>query len=98
GSHSTSPRLDSIVGGRVKASAPRRMISRVPKRSSPILDLLSAIPRRNHRLFSRRRDSMRSERWISRVAVVSFGLLLAITVGSRVVHGQAEHVRWDIVS
>jgi hypothetical protein len=41
---------------------------------------------------------MRSERWISRVAVVSLAVLLAITVGSRVVRGQAEHVRWDIVS
>ena len=40
----------------------------------------------------------RRERWISRVALVSFAVLLAMTVGSRVVRGQAEHVRWDIVS
>ena len=37
-------------------------------------------------------------RWISRVGVVSLGALLATTVGLRVVHGQAQHVRWDIVS
>ena len=42
---------------------------------------------------------MRTEaRWISRVGVVSLGALLATTVGLRVVHGQAQHVRWDIVS
>ena len=40
---------------------------------------------------------MRSERWISRVALVSFAVLLAMTVGSRVVRGQAQHVRWDII-
>jgi hypothetical protein len=41
---------------------------------------------------------MRSEaRWISRVALVSLAVLLA-TVGSRVVQGQAQHVRWDIIS
>ena len=40
---------------------------------------------------------MRSERWISRVALVSFAVLLAMTVGSRVVRGEAQHVRWDII-
>src|SRR5262245_47890905 len=37
-------------------------------------------------------------RKISGVVGVSLALLLAITVGSRVVRGQAEHVRWDIIS
>ena len=43
---------------------------------------------------------MRSERWISRVALVSLAVVLvAMTVGSRVVaQGQAQHVRWDIIS
>jgi hypothetical protein len=42
---------------------------------------------------------MRTEaRWISRIGVVSLAALLATTVGLRVVHGQAQHVRWDIVS
>jgi hypothetical protein len=41
---------------------------------------------------------MRSERWISRVALVSLAVLLAMTVGSRVVRGQAQHVRWDIIN
>jgi hypothetical protein len=34
---------------------------------------------------------------MSRVAGVSLALLLAMTVGSRLAHGQAQHVRWDIV-
>ena len=35
----------------------------------------------------------------TRVAlVVSLAVLLAMTVGSPVVRGQAQHVRWDIVS
>ena len=33
-----------------------------------------------------------------RVAVVSLAVLLAMTVGSPVVRGQAQHVRWDIIS
>jgi hypothetical protein len=37
-------------------------------------------------------------RSISGVGVVSVAAILAITIGLRVVHGQAEHVRWDIVS
>ena len=37
-------------------------------------------------------------RKISRVAGVSLALLLAITFSSRLAHGQAQHVRWDIVS
>lgn len=37
-------------------------------------------------------------RSISTVAVVSLAALLAITLGFRVVHGQAQHVRWDIIS
>jgi hypothetical protein len=42
---------------------------------------------------------MRAEaRWISRVGVVSLAALFATTIGLRVVHGQAEHVRWDITS
>jgi hypothetical protein len=41
---------------------------------------------------------MRTEaRWISRVGVVSL-VALAMTVASPGVHGQAQHVRWDIVS
>jgi hypothetical protein len=34
----------------------------------------------------------------SGVAVVSLATLLAITIGLQVVHGQAQHVRWDIIS
>src|SRR5712691_4169584 len=46
-----------------------------------------------------RRNTMRTEaRWISRVGAVSLAALLATTAGLRVVHGQAQHVRWDIVS
>jgi hypothetical protein len=42
---------------------------------------------------------MRSEvRWISKVVLVLVATLLATTVGLRVVHARAEHVRWDIVS
>ena len=42
---------------------------------------------------------MRSEaRRISKVALVLLAALLATTVGLQVVHGQAQHVRWDIVS
>ena len=42
---------------------------------------------------------MRNEaRWISRVGVVSLAALVATTIGLRVVHGQAENVRWDIIS
>jgi hypothetical protein len=37
-------------------------------------------------------------RRISGTAAVCLTVLLAITVGPRVVHGQAEHVRWDIIS
>ncbi len=41
---------------------------------------------------------MRTEaRWISRVGVMSLVALLATTVGFQVVHGQAQHVRWDII-
>jgi hypothetical protein len=41
---------------------------------------------------------MRTEtRWISRVGAISLAALLAMTVGLRVVHGQAQHVRWDII-
>ena len=32
------------------------------------------------------------------VVLLSSVVLLAITVGTRIVHGQAQHVRWDIVS
>jgi hypothetical protein len=35
---------------------------------------------------------------ISGTAALSFAVLLAITVGLRVVYGQASHVRWDIIS
>jgi hypothetical protein len=42
---------------------------------------------------------MRTEaRWISRVGVLSLTALIATTVGLQVVRGQAQHVRWDIVS
>ena len=42
---------------------------------------------------------MRTEaRWISRVGVVSLAALLSTTLGLRVVHGQAQHVRWDIIN
>ena len=37
-------------------------------------------------------------RRISRIAVVSLAVLMALTVGLPVVHGQAAHVRWDIIS
>jgi hypothetical protein len=37
-------------------------------------------------------------RSISGVGVASVAAILAITIGLRVVHGQAEHVRWDIIS
>jgi hypothetical protein len=36
-------------------------------------------------------------RWISRVGAVLLAAVLATTVGLRVVHGQAQHVRWDII-
>ncbi len=36
-------------------------------------------------------------RKISGVAGVSVALLLAMTFGARLAHGQAQHVRWDIV-
>jgi hypothetical protein len=46
-----------------------------------------------------RRNSMRTQtRKISGVAGVSLALLLAMTFGSRLAHGQAQHVRWDIVT
>jgi len=42
---------------------------------------------------------MRTEaRWISRVGALSLAPLLVMTVGLRVVHGQAQHVRWDIIN
>lgn len=42
---------------------------------------------------------MRSKaRWISRVALVSFTVLLATTVGLAVVDARSDHVRWDIIS
>ncbi len=37
-------------------------------------------------------------RKISGVAGVSLPLLLVMTFGSRLAHGQAEHVRWDIIN
>ena len=36
-------------------------------------------------------------RRISGIAGVSLALLLAMTFGSRLAHGQAQHVRWDII-
>jgi hypothetical protein len=36
-------------------------------------------------------------RRISRIAVFSLAILVALTVGLPVVHGQADHVRWDII-
>ena len=42
---------------------------------------------------------MRTETRRTRVAlVVSLAVLLAMTAGLRVIHGQAQHVRWDIIS
>ena len=42
---------------------------------------------------------MRTEtRWISRVGAVSLAVVLATTVGLRVVHGQAQHLSWDIIN
>ena len=42
---------------------------------------------------------MRTEaRPISRLVLVSLAVLLAMTVASPVVRGQAQHVRWDIIS
>jgi hypothetical protein len=37
-------------------------------------------------------------RSISGATAAFLAVLLAITVGPRVVHGQAQHVRWDIIS
>jgi hypothetical protein len=37
-------------------------------------------------------------RWILVTVVVSLGALLSMTFGLPVVHGQAAHVRWDIIS
>jgi len=37
-------------------------------------------------------------RWLSEAAVVVLAVLSAVTIGSRLVHGQADHVRWDIIS
>ncbi len=37
-------------------------------------------------------------RWISCVAMASITGLLAATVGVQVAHGQAQHVRWDIIN
>src|SRR5206468_666598 len=45
-----------------------------------------------------RRNSMGAKtRRTSGVAGVSLALLLAMTFGSRLAHGQAQHVRWDII-
>lgn len=41
---------------------------------------------------------MRTGRLLAGLAVVSVSVLLAMTVGLRVVHGQAQHGRWDIIS
>jgi hypothetical protein len=61
--------------------------------------LLRMIPLGNDHLVSKRRNSMRTEaRWISRVGVVSLAAVLVTSVGLRVVHGQSQHVRWDIIS
>jgi hypothetical protein len=39
------------------------------------------------------------DRWLSKVAIGWLAvLLLAMTVGLRMVHGQAQQVRWDIIS
>jgi len=37
-------------------------------------------------------------RWIARIAIVSSAVLVAVTVGLPAVHGQAAHVRWDIIN
>jgi energy-converting hydrogenase Eha subunit A len=37
-------------------------------------------------------------RWIARIAIVPSAVLVAVTVGLPVVHGQAAHVRWDIIN
>src|SRR5919108_1336993 len=46
----------------------------------------------------RRRVVMRTTRKPIWAVLLSSAVLLAITVGVRIVHGQAQHVRWDIVS
>ncbi len=37
-------------------------------------------------------------KWISGIAVVSLAVLLSMTFGLPVVRGQAQLVRWDIIS
>ncbi len=37
-------------------------------------------------------------RWISGIVVASLAVLTAITFGPAIVHGQTQHVRWDIAS
>src|SRR5215467_12885846 len=37
-------------------------------------------------------------RWILGMAVGSLAVLIAMTLGVTSVHGQAQHIRWDIVS
>jgi len=45
-----------------------------------------------------RSKTMRAEaRWVSGTTA-ALAVLLVMTIGLRVVHGRAEHVRWDIIS
>ncbi|CAN5548798.1 hypothetical protein BH20ACI3_BH20ACI3_38920 [soil metagenome] len=37
-------------------------------------------------------------RWFLAVSIVTLGMVLAMTIGSRRVDGKADHVRWDIIS
>ena len=37
-------------------------------------------------------------RWLLGAAVVTLAVVSALTIGSRLVHGQADHVSWDIIS
>src|SRR5712691_10981981 len=45
-----------------------------------------------------RSKNMKSQlRWLAGAAVVTLAVVSAVTIGSRLVHGQADHVRWDIL-
>jgi len=37
-------------------------------------------------------------RWLLGTAVVTLAVVSGLTIGPRLVHGQADHVRWDIIS
>ena len=39
-----------------------------------------------------------TQKWLSRITVVSLTAMVAMTLGVAIVHGQAQHVRWDIIN